>query len=237
MSGFLASVVVVVVSERVLTYLQLPSEKYKRSSPAVLRGAWFRFEWCSQLPLLLTGEVGLSQRKISVKWKLGWIQHLTWLVHPSPHLAELCTWCSIEMHYHSGVLQLLSYFSCSNLHIIFWFLYKLCCSFPVTESCPTLWPQGLQYTRLPCPSPTLKVCSNSCPLNQWCHPTVSSSFVPFSSYLQSFPASGSFPMSWLFASGGQSIGASVSASVLQINTQGWFPLELTGLISLLSHLI
>ena len=94
----------------------------------------------------------------------------------------------------------------------------------------SLWPHGLQHARLPCPSPTPRACSNSCPLSQWCHPTISSSVVPFSSCLQSFPASGSFPMSQLFSSGGQSIGAS-AASVLPMNIQAWFPLELNGLIS------
>ena len=89
-----------------------------------------------------------------------------------------------------------------------------------------LWPHGLQHTRLPCPSLSCWVCSNSCPSNWWCHPTISSSF---SSYLQSCPASGSFPMSLLFASGGQSIGA--SASVLPVNIQGWLSLELTVWIS------
>ena len=87
--------------------------------------------------------------------------------------------------------------------------------------------------RLPCPSLSPRICSNSCPLNWWCHPTISSSVIPFSNCLQSFPASGSFPMSQFFASGGQSIGASASASALPMNIQGWFPLELTGLISLL----
>ena len=91
---------------------------------------------------------------------------------------------------------------------------------------------GLQHARPPCPSPSPGVCSNSCPLNQWCHPTISSSVISFSSCLQSFPASGSFPMSQLFASGGQSIGA--SASILPMNIWGWFPSILTGLISLLS---
>ena len=97
-----------------------------------------------------------------------------------------------------------------------------------------LWPHELQHTRLPCPSLSPWVCSNSCPLSQWCHPTISSSVAPFSSYSQSFPASGSFPVTWLFKSGGQSIGASASAPVLPMNIQGWFPLGLTGLISLLS---
>jgi len=90
----------------------------------------------------------------------------------------------------------------------------------------SLRPHGLQYRRLPCPSPTPGAYSNSCPLSQWCHPTISSSVVP-SSHLQSFPASGSFPRSLFFASGGQTIGASASASVLPVNIQDWFPLGLT----------
>ena len=98
----------------------------------------------------------------------------------------------------------------------------------------TLWPHGLQHTRLPSPSPTPRACPNSCPSSQWCHPTISSSVVPFSSHLPSFPASGSFPMSQFFASRGQSIGVSASASVLPMNIQHCFPLGLTGLISLQS---
>ena len=93
---------------------------------------------------------------------------------------------------------------------------------------------GLQHARLPCPSPIPGACSNSCPLSWWCHPTISSSVVPFSCCLRSFPASGSFPMSQLFVLGGQSIEASASASVLPMNIQGWYPLGLTGLIPLLS---
>ena len=96
----------------------------------------------------------------------------------------------------------------------------------------SLRPRGLQHSRFLCPSPSPRACANSCPLSRWCHPTISSSVVPFSSCLQSFPASGAFQMSQLFASGGQSIGA--LASVLPMNTEGWFPLEWTGLISLQS---
>ena len=87
----------------------------------------------------------------------------------------------------------------------------------------SLWPHGLQHTRLLCPSPTPGAYLNSCPLSWWCHPAISSFVVPFSSCLQSFPASESSPMSQLFASGGQSIGASASASVLPMNIQDWFP--------------
>jgi len=107
-----------------------------------------------------------------------------------------------------------------------------CCS--VAKLCPTLWPHGLQHTRLPCPSLSPEVCSNSYSLSWWCHTTISSSVVPFSSCLQSFPASGSFPVSWLVASGGQTIGTSASVSVLLMNIQGWFPWGWTGLISLQS---
>ena len=89
-------------------------------------------------------------------------------------------------------------------------------------------------TRLPCPSPTPRACSNACPSSRWCHPTISSSAVPFFSCLQSFPASGSFQMSQFFASGSQSIEVSASASVLPMNIQGWFPLGWTDWISLLS---
>ena len=98
----------------------------------------------------------------------------------------------------------------------------------------SLRPLGLQHARLPCASLSPRVCSNSCPLSQWCHLTISSSVTPFSSCLYPFPASVSFPMSHLFASGGQSIGSSASASILPMNIQDWFPLRLTGLISLQS---
>ena len=97
----------------------------------------------------------------------------------------------------------------------------------------SLQPHGLQHTRLPCPSPSPGACSNSCPLSHWCHPIISS-VAPLFSCLQSFSASGSFPVSQFFASGGQSIGASALASVLPMNIQNWFPLGMTGLISLLS---
>ena len=98
----------------------------------------------------------------------------------------------------------------------------------------SLRPHEPQHTRPPCPSPTPRVHPNSCPLSRWCHPTISSSVVPFSSCSQSFPASGSFQMSQFFASGGQSIGVSASTSVLPMNIQDWSPLGWTGWISLQS---
>ena len=104
----------------------------------------------------------------------------------------------------------------------------------VAQLCLTPQPLGPQHARPPCLSPIPRVYSNSCPLSQCCHPTISSSVIPFSSCLQYFPASGAFPTSQLFTSGGQSIGASASASVFPMNIQDWFPLGLTGLISLQS---
>ena len=112
--------------------------------------------------------------------------------------------------------------------------YSSCCCAcsSVAKSCWTLQPHELQHARLPCPSLSPGVCSNSCPLSQWCHPTIASSVSPFSSGPHSFPASGSCPESRLCTSGGQSIGVSVSPSIFPI--QGWFPLGLSGLISLQS---
>ena len=108
-----------------------------------------------------------------------------------------------------------------------------CCTVQFSGSfvSDSLWPHGLQHSRLPCPSPTPRVHSNSCPLSRWWHPPISSSVVPFSSCLQSFPASGSFQISQLFTSGGQSIGVSASGSTLPMNIQDWSPLGWTGWIS------
>ena len=105
--------------------------------------------------------------------------------------------------------------------------------FSLSVMSDSLQPHGLQHARAPCPSPTLRVYSNSCPLSRWCNPNISSSVIPFSSRLQSFPASGSFQKSHLFATGGQSTGVSASTSVL-MNTQDWSPLGWTGWISLQS---
>ena len=119
-----------------------------------------------------------------------------------------------------------------------WYLFCLTisifCQFSCSVMSDCLQIHGLQHTRLPCPSPTPGAYSNSSPLSRWCHPTISSSVVPFSSHLQSFPPSGSFPMSQFFTSRGQSIGVSASASVLPMNIQDWFPLGWTGWISLQS---
>ena len=113
---------------------------------------------------------------------------------------------------------------------IFWNFTTKCSQFRASVVSDSLGPHGLQHARPPCPSPTPGIYSNSCPLSQWCHPTISFSVVPFSSCLQSFPASGSFQMSQFFASGGQSIGVSASASVLPMNIQDWSPLGWTDLI-------
>ena len=105
-------------------------------------------------------------------------------------------------------------------------LLSFWCSVP--QLCPTLWLHGLQHARLSCPSLTPGICSNSGPLSQWCYLTISSSVIPFSSCFQSCPAPGSFLMSGLFTSGGQSSRAPASATVLSMNIQGWFSLGLTG---------
>ena len=112
-------------------------------------------------------------------------------------------------------------------------IYEESVQFSCSVVSDSLWPHGLQHARIPCPSPTPRAYSNSCPSSCWCHPTISSSVIPFSC-LQSFPASGSFPMSQFFTSGGQSIGISASASVLLMNIQDWFILGLTSWNSLQS---
>ena len=117
------------------------------------------------------------------------------------------------------------------LIIVGYFMYQFSFSSVVSDS---LRPHELQHARPPCPSPTPRVDSNSCPLSWWCHLTISPSVVPFSSRLQSFPASGSFQVSPFFPSGGQSIGVSALSSVLPRNIQDWFPLGWTGWISLQS---
>ena len=114
-------------------------------------------------------------------------------------------------------------------------LFEKLVQFSCSVMSDSLWPHGLRHARPPCLLPAPGVYSNSCPLSQCYHPTISSSVIPFSFHLQSFPVSGSFQMSRFFASGGQSIGASVSASALPVNIQDWFPLGLTGLIFLLSR--
>ena len=111
-------------------------------------------------------------------------------------------------------------------------IYERTVLFSCSVVSDSLQPHGLQHASLRCPSPTTRASSNSCPSSQWYHPTISSSVVPFSPRLQSFPALGSFIMSQLFTSGGQSIRVSASASVLPMNIQDWFPLGWTGLISL-----
>ena len=118
--------------------------------------------------------------------------------------------------------------------IMWYFVCPQFSSVQTSRSVVSLQPHGPQHTRTPCPSPTPGAYSNSCPLSRWCHPTISSSVIPFCSHLQSFPTSGSFPISQLFASGGQSIGVSASASVLPMNTQDWSALGRTGWISLQS---
>ena len=127
-------------------------------------------------------------------------------------------------------------FSTCNYVINILSTYKsVCCQSVHSLSCVHyLWPRGLQHARVPCPSPTPRAYSNSCASSQWCQPTISSSVIPFSSCLQSFSSSGSFPVSQFFASGGQRIGVSASASVLPLDIKDWFPLGWIAWISLQS---
>ena len=133
-----------------------------------------------------------------------------------------------QIFYHSNVPSYVT------SHGIEFFMTFSSVKFSRSVMSDSLWPQESKHTRPPCPSPTPGVYPNSCPSSPWCHPAISFSVVPFSSCPQSLPASGSFPMSQLFAWRGQSIGLSVSASVLPMNTQDWSPLEWTGWISLKS---
>ena len=159
------------------------------------------------------------------------LSHLSdcWWIVPSAGISWFCTW-------HCALLE-----SC--------LIWEMCLEIPLLSSnassvqfscsvmSDSLWPHGLQHTRLPCPSPTPGVYSNSHPWSRWCHPTISSFvllLIPFSSCLQSFPASGFFPMSQFFTSDRQSIGVSASTSILPMNIQDWFPLGWTGWISLQS---
>ena len=149
----------------------------------------------------------------------------------SLNLCGILSRLSLSARLQSGKDNLLGsclYFTLDSVHPFFLLLFG---HYVVSDS---LWPHELRHTRLPCPSLSPGVCSNSCPLSQRCHPTISSSVIPFSSCLQSFPASESFPVSGFFASGGQSIGASALAPVPPMNIYGWFPLGLTGLICLQS---
>ena len=142
---------------------------------------------------------------------------------------------SQKFHFHSATFEkkiFLSVILVYNLKR--WILPKTSVQFSCSVESDSLQPHGRQHTRLPCPSPTPGVYSRSCPLSWWCHPTTSPTVIPFSSCLQSFPASESFPMSQFFASGGQSIRVSASTSVLPMNIQNWFPLGWTGWISLQS---
>ena len=170
---------------------------------------------------------------------------------PYNNIRIICQQKSHWFHYHNLSWRHINYsqyfwsFSLARKH--YWAYYQLdttdwlyypetnlycCCSVhSVMFNSASQW---LQHTRLPCPSLSPGVCSNSYPLSWWCHLTTSFSVIPFSPCPQSFPALGSFPMSQLFTSRGQRIGASASASVLPMNIQGWFPLGLTDLISLLS---
>ena len=156
-------------------------------------------------------------------------------IHIYVYICIYMIWYTYDIYVYISHIYHMYMIYISYIHIhtyihIYVYIYKVQFSCSVVSD--SLWPHGLQHARLPCPSPASGAYSNSCPLRQWCHPTISSSVVLFSSCLQSFPASGSFQMSQLFASGGQSIGVSASTSVLSMNIRDWFPLWWTGWISL-----
>ena len=158
---------------------------------------------------------------------------------PNPHLqysllslGEDGMQCQVFSHFGWVNWVFLGHFHEYILLKCVWFFSCVFSQFSSSVVSDSLQAHGLQQARLLCPSPAPGACSDSCPSSQWCHPTISSSVVPFSSCLQSFPVSRSFPVSQFFTSGGQSIGASVSASVLPMNIQDWFLLGLTGLILL-----
>ena len=141
--------------------------------------------------------------------------------------------CNFRYFHYSGIYIHLSRYCFSELYYPVFIILNIV-QFSCSVVSNSLQPHGLQHARPPCPSPTPGAYSNSCPLSRWCHPPISSSVIPFSSHLQSFPPSGSFPISQLFAPGGQSIRVSASISVLPMNIQDWFPLGWTGWISLQS---
>ena len=147
------------------------------------------------------------------------------------HQAPLSLGFSRQEHWR--VVRYFPIISSKSLKVLL-FKFKISVQFSYSVMSNSLWPHGRQHARLPCPSPTPGAYSNSCPSSRWCHPTISSFVIPFSFCLQSFPASGSFPVSQFFTSGSQSMGVSASASVLPMNIQDWSPLGWTGWISLQS---
>ena len=146
--------------------------------------------------------------------------------------ASLLTWVEFYKIGCSNLKNLLVSYLFHTPFILFFIFFSV--QFGCSVVSNSLWPHGLLHVRPPCPSPMTGVYSNSCPLSRWCHPITSSSVVLFSSWLKSFPVSGSFQMSQFFTSGGQSIGVSASTSVFPMNIQDWFPIGLTGWISLQS---
>ena len=210
--------------------------------------------FCSHFPpIFLVSQACAFSSVRQFLWYLPSYLHITWIYYSFFSLVIICSffrlwrsWKSRISHFFPPLLTSLLCTTFSNPYSlsltdydytiivldessVFYIQFS-----SVSQLCPTLQPHELQHTRPPCPSPTPRVHPNLCPLSRWCHPTISSSVVPFSSCPQSFPASGSFQMSQLFALGGQNIGVSASTSVLPMNTQDWSPLGWTGWISLQS---
>ena len=175
-------------------------------------------------------EVGMATHSSTLAWKIPWTEEDG---GPQSMGSQRVRhgWATEHTHIAQKIKMVYGGFSYASS-----FSAKTACSVQFSSSImsDSLQPHEPQHARLPCSSPTPRVYSNSCPLSQWCHPAISSSVIPFSSCLQSFPTSGSFPMSQLFASGGLSIGVSASILALPMNIQDWFPLGWTGCISLQS---
>ena len=179
----------------------------------------FLLFWLTSLSITISRPIHVDANGIISFFFNGWvIPHCIYI----PHLLyQFLCWWTINHFSYAEILSLYTHFHSVQFS-------------SVAQFCLPLRLHGVQHARPSCPSLTPGVYSNSCPLSRWCHPTISSSVIPFSSHPQSFPASGYFQMNQFFISGGQSIRVSASTSVLSINVQDWFPLEWTGWISLQS---
>ena len=196
--------------------------------------------WVNSWSWWRTGRPGvlwfMGSQRVGHDWAtdLIWSDATLWiyqsLFHNEHLIVSIFCYCKEYVYIHIKYVSLYLYFTFKLMKYMILPLGKsvhlkpfISVQFSRSVMSDSLWPHGMQHARPPCPSPTPRVYSNSCPLSRWCHPTISSSVVPFSPSIQSFPASGSFQMSQFFTWGGQSIGVSDSASVLPMNTQDWSP--------------
>ena len=209
----------------------LEIEKSKSSTLPFIILSWIIYWFAFPHKIKIILSISIKQLA-EILTELCWISRLSWKNWNLNNIESFIHEQEISIHLFKCTLIKVFY----NRYSLFTYLFILFSSVQFSHSAmsKSLWSHGLKHVRLPCPSPTPGTYSNPCALSQWCHPTVSSSVVPFSSHLQSFPASESFQRSQLFTSGVQSIGVSASASVLPMSIQDWLPLRLTGWISLQS---